>query len=440
MQDGYFTLIDRLCAGLSGREVLCSTFEGEDSDFVRFNQGAVRQAGHVRQGSVGLELIVGARHARAQFSLAGDPEGDWERATAVLRRLRDSLPHLPDDPYLLYSQDLQNTESVKPKALPSREEVVDAVVAAGESRDFVGIYAAGDIGAGFANSLGQRNWFRCSSFHLDWSLYHQKDKAVKCGYADFQWDPQLFERKLASADEQLAILSRPARTIDPGRYRVYLAPAALSELVGLLGWGGFGLKDHMTKQSPLLKAVAGEARLANCISLSENTCEGLAPAFQRSGFIKPERVPLFEDGGYEQALISPRSAKEYGTATNGANDHEHPESLDLGPGDLAQSDVLGEMGTGIYVNNLWYLNYSDRPNCRVTGMTRFATFWAENGQIVAPINVMRFDETLYRTLGTQLVGLTQERDFLPDAGTYERRSTSSTRMPGALIDGFSFTL
>jgi len=73
-------------------------------------------------------------------------------------------------------------------------------------------------------------------------------------------------------------------------------------------------------------------------------------------------------------------------------------------------------------------------------MTRFATFWVENGVIQAPLNVMRFDETLYRLLGENLIGLTAERDLLLDASTYYARSTSSGRMPGALVGDFTFTL
>ena len=61
---------------------------------------------------------------------------------------------------------------------------------------------------------------------------------------------------------------------------------------------------------------------------------------------------------------------------------------------------------GLAIGNLWYLNYSDRPACRMTGMTRFATFWVEHGKIVAPVDVLRFDDTLYRMLGDNLEALT----------------------------------
>ncbi len=53
---------------------------------------------------------------------------------------------------------------------------------------------------------------------------------------------------------------------------------------------------------------------------------------------------------------------------------------------------------------------------------------------------MRFDETIYRMFGSCLLGLTRERDLLLDSDTYFRRSTGSARLPGALVDGFTFTL
>jgi predicted Zn-dependent protease len=73
-------------------------------------------------------------------------------------------------------------------------------------------------------------------------------------------------------------------------------------------------------------------------------------------------------------------------------------------------------------------------------MTRFATFWVEDGEIQAPLNVMRFDETLYRVLGENLVGLTAERELILDPNTYHGRSTDSARVPGALVEDFTFTL
>ena len=73
-------------------------------------------------------------------------------------------------------------------------------------------------------------------------------------------------------------------------------------------------------------------------------------------------------------------------------------------------------------------------------MTRFATFWVEDGEIVAPVNVLRFDDTVYNMLGSHLRGLTSESEFVFDNSTYGQRSSNSVRLPGALLDSMRFTL
>jgi predicted Zn-dependent protease len=440
MQTYFNEVADAIQSNLQGDEVFTASFGGEDSDFVRFNKSEVRQAGHVSQRSVDLDLINGARHAAGSLCLTGDLELDRPRVASMLRDLRDTISVLPEDPHLLYATEVQSSERIAADELPDGEDAVAQIQAAGKGRDLVGIYAAGGVHRGFANSFGQRNYYSSHSYNFDWSFYHQADKAVKDGYAGFRWDPAEFESKVKLAGEKLAVLEHRAKTIDPGRYRVYLSPVALYDIVGMMSWGGFGLKAHKTKQTPLLKMVEDGATLNPAFSVSENTGEGVAPNFQEAGFIRPATVSLIEGGAYKDCLISPRSAKEYGVATNGASAGESPESVEVAAGTLARDALLKELGTGVYVGNVWYLNFSDRNTCRTTGMTRFATFWVEGGEIKAPLNVMRFDETVYRMLGENLVGLTQERDLILDADTYFHRSTTSGRLPGALVEDFTFTL
>ena len=73
-------------------------------------------------------------------------------------------------------------------------------------------------------------------------------------------------------------------------------------------------------------------------------------------------------------------------------------------------------------------------------MTRFATFWVEDGAIVAPIDVLRFDDTLFRMLGQNLEALTAETELLLASDTYRARELSSMRVPGALLSEMTFTL
>ena len=73
-------------------------------------------------------------------------------------------------------------------------------------------------------------------------------------------------------------------------------------------------------------------------------------------------------------------------------------------------------------------------------LMRVEGFWVEDGEIRAPLNVMRFDDTAYRMLGDQLEALTAERDLVVDSDTYGERSTLSLRTPGALLKEFMLTL
>ncbi len=440
MQEYFHTLADTITGLLQGHEVYTCTFRGEESDFVRFNHSAVRQAGTVTQRFLNLDLIQGQRHTAADLALSGDLDDDRTRLTEVLPTLRAQLSYLPDDPHLLYATAVHSSVHAGENHLPPSADAVAALIAAGRGRDLVGFYAAGGIYAGFANAFGQRNWFASHSFNCNWSLYHQADKAVKTAYAGFAWDAAAFQHKVDTAATELAQLQRPPRTIPPGRYRVYLAPAALEEILHTLCWGGFGLKDHRTKQTSLLKMVEDGARLHPAVTLRENTRDGVAPNFQSAGFVKPDQVTMIDAGAWHDCLVSPRSAKEYGMPTNGAAAGESPQSLDMVAGDIPPEAVFQQLDTGVYVNNLWYLNYSDRSACRMTGMTRFATFWVEHGVIQAPLNVMRFDESIYRMLGEHLLGLTSARELMLSTSTYHQRSTSSSRLPGALVEDFHFTL
>lgn len=439
MQDYFFWLADVLTGLLQGAEVFTCAFSGEDSDFVRFNHNQVRQAGHVSQRSITLDLIEDRRHALAEITLSGQPETDRARLKAWMEELRAIRAQVSDDPFLLYATEVHSSTRAPPNPRLTGAEMAEQVIHAGQSRDLVGLLASGAIDAGFANSFGQRNWHRQYSFNVEWSLYLHTDKAVKTRYAGFVWQGSAFVAKMRTALEQLAILERPAHRITPGQYRVYLTPAALGEIMNLLGWGGFGLRAHRTATTPLVRMVEQGARLHPRVTVSEHTAAGVAPDFQTAGFIRPPQVTLIEQGVYRDCLVSPRSAMEYEVAGNGAEADEAPQSLEMAAGVLPVTEILQTLDTGLYIGNLWYLNYSDRNAGRITGMTRFTTFWVSHGEIQAPVDVMRFDDTLYHLLGDRLLGLTAEQEFLWDSSSYGGRSSRSHRLPGALVGGMNFT-
>lgn len=433
----FFELVDAAERALAGSEVLLAYFSGESSDFVRFNHGRVRQPGSVEQAELALSLIDRGRRASISLGLSGDDEA---RVADAIRRMRGDLAVLPEDPFLLYSEEPARSETNRVGALASGAEAIDTIVRAAGGTDLVGIYASGPIRRGFASSLGARAWHEVDAFQFDWSIYHAADKAVKRSFAAQTWDAGALARRIDESRNELALLALPERVVPPGEYRAYLAPAAVDEIVGMLNWEGVSERAQRTKESPLQRLVDGAETLAPIVSLTEQLDQGLAPAFDAAGFTRPASVPLIRAGRHAGSLVSARTAKEYAIAANGADGGESMQAAVLAGGTLPEADVLAALDTGLYIANLWYLNFSDRTSCRLTGMTRFASFWVERGRIVAPLAVMRFDDSIYRLFGTKLEALTRAPEWMLDTSTYGGRSVRTSRMPGALVSAMRFTL
>ncbi|MEO6271048.1 MAG: metallopeptidase TldD-related protein [Lautropia sp.] len=426
----------------------------EHSDFVRFNRGAVRQMTRVEQYQATVTLVAGQRRAACRVSLSGNAQEDIAVLLELSASLSTDLPMVPPDPHLQMPQDRVDTcrddqaedghDGERQTVLPPAEGIAGQVLAHAAGLDLVGFYAAGPVVVAFADSRGQRNWHRVRSFHFEWSLYCQgdpavRDRAVKSSYAGTAWDAQEFGRRMTQAKRRLALLERPARALPPGDYRTWLEPAAVGEILSTLAWGGFGIKERRTGTSSLAALDSGERALSSQVMLAEATSGGIAPAFTASGHVRPDTVPLVAAGRNAQTLVSPRSAAEFGLVAN-ADEGEFPASLDMAGGALAAGDAPAALGSGLWIGNLWYLNYSDRRRCRMTGMTRFASFWVEDGELVAPIAVMRFDDSVLRLFGDALLDLSRETELQPSSDTYDRRHLGSVRSPGALLADMRFTL
>lgn len=412
----------------------------EASDFVRFNGAAIRQSGTVYDAQVQLTLMMDGRSGYRRFPLMGVPQIDREQLQTAVAELCQEVPTLPPDPFLVLPSGSEHSRVEHRGAIPPVTEVVSAIVSTVHALDFTGLYAGGPQVRAYADSAGQSHWFQTESFTLDYSLFNDQQRAVKGTYADRTWDLTAFTAQIQDLSTQLHLLAEPAKSLPPGRYPTYLAPAAVAELVGMLSWGGVSEAALRQGTSALLPLQRGERRLADTFHFRENFQNIPAPRFNDQGDLAPAQLDIIHQGELRQTLISQRTAKEYGLTPNGAVQGEYLRAPEVRPGTLADDRVLATLDRGLYVSNLHYLNWSDPATGRITGMTRYACFWVEGGQWVAPIENLRFDETLYHFWGEGLVGLTQNQELIPATDTYEHRSLGGVLVPGMLVQDFSYTL
>lgn len=438
-ENSFNLLNKKLNHQLKKDEYLIVQLKAENTQFIRFNNAKVRQTGVVIDGKVSLKLTANQRVTYAEFPLTGDIDIDLEIAIDNLIYARSNLENLPDDPYIIIPKNEGSSHEIYEGKLLSYEEAIEEILKPVQGLDFTGYYAGGSIIRANYNSLGQKHWFSTDSFFVDYSLINHNEKAIKGTFSARDWHQEKYHHQIDYHQQELQQLNLPIHEVKTGSYRTYLAPSAVADLLGMFSWGGISEASLRQGGSALAKLREGET-LSPLFHLKENFHSGNVPRFNDFGEMSANELPLIVEGKLINSLISSRTALEYGLKSNGASSYEGLRSPEIGKGILSEREILKAIDTGLYVSNLHYLNWSDRTQGKVTGMTRYGCFWVENGEIVATIKDLRFDESLYSFFGKNLLAFTDFREFIPEVSTYEARSLGGSLVPGALVDNFTFTL
>ncbi|HLO84345.1 MAG TPA: TldD/PmbA family protein [Nostocaceae cyanobacterium] len=441
LEKSFNQLVGTLLIKKAENEQFTVRLYSEQSQFTRFNHAKVRQTGVVADGWIELTLMADQRSISSQFPFTGNWEVDWQIAYQALQELRAELPVLPVDPYLVLPAGNNTSREIHQGQLLTQNEFVNQILEPVADLDFTGLYAGGVVIRAYGDSNGQKHWFATDYFTLDYSLFLESGQAVKGNFAGSKWDETTYLAKINEGKQRLEILSRPVKEIPRGQYKTYFAPAAVADLLHMLSWDAISEADLQQGNSALAALSRQERQLSGKFSLRENFQLGLVPRFNELGEMAASEVILIEQGILVNTLVNSRTAKEYNKPANGANNSETLRTPEISAGNLKSEQILTSLDTGLYVSNLHYLNWSDRQTGRITGMTRYACFWVENGEIVAPIKNLRFDESLYRFWGEEnLIDFTNIQEIIPEVGTYENRKLGGSLVPGMLVEDFTYTL
>ncbi|OUW60542.1 MAG: Zn-dependent protease [bacterium TMED198] len=440
MKNYFESLGSRMMNEIKANEHLFVSVNGEKSHFVRFNNAKVRQLGTVEDLNLSIKLISGNKVSDGSMTCSGDLEDDTIRGLDELTRIRKEIDSLPEDPFVIFPKAGDGSSNEYSGSLLEPSETVEALVPAMKGNDLSGIWASGKVFCGNLNSKGLSHWFSTDTFSLDYSLVTSAKKMVKATFADTTWNQEAYEKYMNGSIDKLRLMEIDSITIDPGSYRTYIAPAGVSDIIDMFSWGGVSEASIQQGDSALCKMRSSSAKLSNCFSLKEDFSRGTVPQFNSDGEVAPESLPLISRGSLENTLVSSRTAKEYSVKSNFAGRGEGMRAPFMDPGGLSEEDILKRLDRGVYLSNLHYLNWSDRIGGRITGMTRYSCFWVENGEIVAPINDMRFDDSIYNFFGENMEDATNKSQFNPDIGTYDGRGFGGTFCPGVLLRSFELTL
>ncbi len=434
-------------AKLRSNESAVFQLEAESTDFLRFNQTKVRQTTSVHQAYLTFDFFCDLKNVKQVLTLTGD-SADFISIELALTRARDEVKALPQDPLAVMNSVGDKSFTEFKGEIPNVETVTHSVAELFKGADLAGLYAGGTQISALVSSAGADHWFSTDSLNLNYSLFTKDldghNRAVKSQWAGNKWDLVGLQRNAKQSLLQLRALEKPTQTIKPGSYRVYMSPEALNDLVGMLNWNGLSYRSYKLGSCSMAKLFEEKRSLSDKFTLQVNYDLGLTPQFNSTGAKAPLKTRHFENGKLVNWVVSERTAKEYNVPSTGAEQTpwggEYMRSFEVLPGDLDEAQAFEALGTGLFLSHLHYLNWSDVNEARITGMTRYVALWVENGKPLGPIKDMRFDVSLYKTLGEHLEALSKSTTLIPSNDSYEKRSLECSRMPGALFKEFRFTL
>ena len=432
-----------LFSELKTNEELSLGLHSEESEFIRFNQSKVRQNTTVNQHELTLQFQADNRSYKATTMLSLNLEADTSITRSIISQLRKEFEFIDENPKFTKMQNHGMSDVYKKSQRPSTHDIIKKINTQFIDSDLAGLYCAGPVRQASVNSTGQFHYFENDQFFFDYSIY-DGPRAAKGFYSEDKWSDTNFAIQANHLKNTLSLLKKEQVKIKPGSYRTYLAPMAVAEIIQIFNWRAVSRSAYEQGFAPLKKLYTKECLFSAKFSLIENNELGLNSHFNSQGEISPKNLPIIENGELKNFLINTATAKEYKLVSNNADvgqwNNEAMRSIEVSVGTLNENEILAKLGTGLYLTNLHYINWSDAQAARITGMTRFACFWVENGEIVGPIQDLRFDDTLYNLFGSELIDLTMNQSTFVNTSTYQKRALGGIKVPGILLQKMNFTL
>jgi predicted Zn-dependent protease len=222
------------------------------------------------------------------------------------------------------------------------------------------------------------------------------------------------------------------RRLEPGKYTVILEPAAVSDLVGYLGFG-FGARGAEQGQTFLSKkggkqgeTLVGEKLFPEHITLRSDPFN---PKFAASPW-GPSLLPNEKITWIEKGVVKNLSYDRFWAGKAGKQPTPSVSNLLLEGQDHKLDDLIKAADKAILVTRLWYIRVLQPQTLQVTGLTRDGVFLVEKGKVTDPLMNFRWNESPVRVL--------QNSTMLTSAVRSQGAEAGSSIVPGIMATDFNF--
>ena len=359
----------------------------------RFARSEITSSGDVDRVTLAVTTHLGQRSATATTNQLDDHSVDGVVAQALrLARLApespEAMPPLGRTTYVKVKPAVDH-ETAKLGAT-ARVKAAASVIAAADAGKvtIAGFYEHADTLTVRASTAGL--WAAHEATSCSFSCTARTPDGTGSGWAGASSNraADLDVPALAHTAVDKAVHSQQPHRLDAGRYTVVLEPAAVASLLEFLS-GSLDARRADEGRSFFSKHKVGDKLFPETITLRSDPGDAAVSGmpFDRDG-VALQPMKWIDRGTLAGLVYSRYWAKKQGKAPTGS-----PGGWTLEGGKASRDELIKGVSRGVLITRFWYLRTVDPQTILATGLTRDGTFLIENGEITAPVNNFRFNES-----------------------------------------------
>lgn len=409
-----------------------------ETDFLRFYQSQINY--NISKTSISLSTTVYKGKRSYSFSLKDPTIEVLQNKIDVVLKLIDQLPEDPDfidlEDDLKRSTEEKKTNNIEKVSLEKKIEILKTFSNAVEPYEFkiYGTFICNYRTLFIINSNGLNKREISSPIYLECKAVNQQNEVTVLEvYGGERFEHFSSKQFTSNLVKKVKAATEKVVDVEPGEYEVILAPRCIGEYFMYLE-SSIHAQSLDSKQS-FFEGKVDEKVFPENVTLIDDPKhpELINFDYNNDGHIY-NKLLLIEKGVFKNFLVDNYYGRKLKMKKTGANGG----ALVMSTGDKDLNEMISSVKKGLYISSLHYMNFINRKETSITGLTRDGTFLIEDGKITKVVNNLRFTENISDII-KGIIEIENKSYTIPYSNNYGEFSIYSARMPHVKVNGFKIS-
>ena len=409
-----------------------------ETDFLRFYQSQINY--NISKTSISLSTTIYKEKKSYSFSLKDPTKEILQNKIDDVLKLIDQLPEDPDfvdlEDDLSKSAEKEKTNNIEKVSLKKKIEILEKFSSAVELYDFkiYGTFICNYRTLYIVNSNGLDKREISSPIYLECKAVNQKNEVtVLEAYGGERFENFNEEEFTSNLVGKVKAATGEVVDVESGEYEVVLAPRCIGDYLLYLE-SSIYVRSLDSKQSYFEGKIDQKVFPEN-VTINENPSHPDLINFDYNGDGHIyKKLPIIEKGVFKNFFVDNYYGRKLKMDKNGAEG----EALVMDTGDKELNEMIGSVKKGLYISSLHYMNFINRRETSITGLTRDGTFLIEDGKITKVVNNLRFTENISDII-KGITDIENKSYTIPYSSNYGEFGIYSARMPHVKVNGFKIS-